>query len=273
MLVLTGCQRHEPVTQEDRLRDIQAQIDRKEYNQAEDQLQAILKAEPDNQRARVILASISVNKAGITLKDYLQLEELSRLEKTESSLVVDSKVLEKLKILDAEPVADVIGFLSGLNATAAKAQLIFERFEKIPVVNDEAASHLEMAIEELEKVSAPQTGTSFYRGIIKVFYFRYLWKTDKLLQMKQRKICSRKAGDLAGALVSFQSLTISMVRDVAQGFPKSNERFLEQVRELEENFKAALGWLDAQKDQQKTIQVLLEKWARDIKVEGFKCEF
>ncbi len=272
--MLLACERHEPLTQKDHLQQIQAQIDRKEYAQAEEQLQAILKAEPANERARVILASISVNKAGITLKDYFQLEEMARLGKSEpSGSVLDLGLLEKLGGSHNPRLEEALHFLAGLDVALSKSQKVFETFEKIPVVSDDSALHLQQALDELEKIEAPQAGTSFYRGIVKVFLFRHLWKTDKLLQLKSRKLCSRKVGELARILFFFQKFMVSMVRDVAQGFPKSNQRFLEQVEQFDVSFKSARVWLVGQRDVQSTVQQILEKTASENKIEGFKCDF
>lgn len=272
-VLLIACSRHEPQRETDHYRRIQTQIDRKEYDQAEGQLQKILAQNPENQRARVILASMYVHKAGITLQDYFELEKLSRLNENPSENLVDLKLFEKMEIPSSTDFGQVLAFLKRVNSVSARIHEISLKFEKIPLVDEQGAQNLSMALMELEKIENPTRASLLYRGVVKLYYFKFLWKSGFFLEFGEQKFCSQKVIELADRLGGLEDFVVKMVRDISAGFPKSQGSFLKQVGQFDHDFKKAKAWLKFQKDSQKTIKEISEKYAKAQQIEGFKCDF
>ncbi len=273
-LVLSlACSRHEPLNDEDHFRRIQTQIEKQEYVEAEKDLQAILQSQPQNQRARMILASLYVRKAGITLDDYFQLERLSRLDKEPKQLLLDFSNLKKIEVPANSDYAQMIRFLEQLNLAVTRFQEISDKFDHLPVVSDEGSENLVKALIELEKIEQPSNGQALFRGVIKLYYFKYLWQTGKFLEFGERRFCSQTVGALADRLGKLEIFIVSLLRDVAHGFPEKSAGFQKQISKFDWDFRMAKAWLKAQKESQLSVAEITEKIARSQKIEGFQCDF
>src|SRR5690242_3013019 len=98
-------------------------IDRGEYVEAAKELNDYLKSHPEDQRARVVLASVYVSRAGLAISDYFKLEKVfADQPKSEKKLVnVDSFANNKLAAL-----SQTLGFLNDLNQAADEISARFE---------------------------------------------------------------------------------------------------------------------------------------------------
>lgn len=273
VFALLSCHRHEKPSVEDHFQKIQERIDRKEYQEAEAEVNSILESEPQNERARMILASISVHRAGITLKDFFYLEKLVRLEEKPTLQLAALEGLEKLEVSKQSALGKSFEFLQQVNLIAGRAQEIADKFEQIPVVSDESAQHLQAALTELGKIESPQDGNALYRGVIKLFYFKYLWKTGYFLKFGGKNFCSNTVSILQLKLSEFDSYVGSMILDVGRGFPKSRHEFERHAVELSRGVLEAQKFLYSIQKKAQTVEQLILSLARDQEIEGVKCDF
>ncbi|MEZ0391108.1 MAG: hypothetical protein ACAH59_02760 [Pseudobdellovibrionaceae bacterium] len=272
-LALLSCVRHEKPNLEDRYQVIQSKIDQKEYDQAESELVSILEKDPQNERARMILASVSVHRAGITLKDYFLLESLSHLEDDPSIEVLKLNELEKLKLPTDTGSQKALEFLKQISHVAGRAVEISNKFEQVTLVSEDGANQLYQALNEMEKIKTPQSGNALYRGVIKLFYFKYLWENGKFLKFGNRQFCLEKINSLSVRLEGFHRFTLGMVRDVSQGFPKSQSEFETQIQNLDRGFLDARKFLVQVKDATRNFQETLQDTLLKDQLDGWKCEF
>lgn len=268
-----SCTRHEKSSIENRFQKIQQKVDRREYTEAEAELQAILAQEPENERARVILASISVHKAGITLKEYFSLEKLSHLSEVPQTKFIQVENLEKLKIAKNSDFAKALTFLKQVDQVAARVQEIIKKFNQIPEVDEEGLEHLRVALVELNKVKNISDGNALYRGVIKLFYFKTLWSRGEFLHFGEKQFCSLKLIEIQNILESFQTFTVGMVLDISRGFPKNREEIEKQARAVQTGFVEAQKFIGSISDATKSIEATLKTYAKEQKVEGFQCDF
>lgn len=273
LILVCACTRHEKPNVEDHFQKIQQKIDRREYSEAEKDLQAILVAEPENERARMILASVSVHRAGITLKDYFLLEKISHLQEAPSAQVIPIAELGKLNIPPTSDLGKGIEFIKQIDLLAGRAQEIVQKFDQIPSVSDEGAEHLRTALVEMGKLTVLQDGNALYRGVIKLFYFKYLWTKGYFLRFGDKQFCSQTVSDLKNALDEFDLFTVGMIRDIGRGFPKSKPEFEKHIQQMEMAFQDTQKFLNGIQKTSQTVEQALLGLAGEQNIEGLKCDF
>jgi hypothetical protein len=268
-----ACNRHETPTEVDQFTLIQKQIDQKEYASAEMALTKILEQDPHNERARVTLASVSISKAGLTLKSFLALKTLAQAPATHSKSILELKGIPRSKIPESSSLGKAIDLLDQFLDASAQVEDISSKFEQIPVVSDEEAQLLKTAIQELDKIAQPQPGHAIYRGLVKIYLFKYHWKNGYFFPRVEFKLCNLRLIEVANRMDNLQKNLVSLLRDLSQGFPKEKTNFESRISEWNWKFRNALLWIRSQKIANVSLKEINDRLASENSIEGIKCDF
>lgn len=273
LIGFSGCQKSDDFAEQDQLGLIQQKIDHKRYDEAEAELQQILQKEPDNKRARTILASVYVHRAGISVREYFMLEALLHDDESSVKPLINIDVLEKLEIKKDSQFQKALNFLKQVNAVAVQSQKMAEKFEKIPLLNEKSAVDVYRALMELERLNEPTRGMSFYRGVIKLIYFKYLWETEKFIKIGDNKLCSTSMSKLNNQLETLKNYSVGMINDIASGVPKSEEQFKKMSLELNKSVSRAQSFVNALGNSQSKVSEVINQVVQTADIKGFKCSF
>lgn len=269
-----SCTRYRQSDTEDRLEKIQRQIDNDQYEESIHQLQEILKSEPNNDRARAILASVYVRRAGVVVKNYFDLAKIATMTDTESSEpVIDTQSLKKIEEQGGAPVKNLAVFLRKVNETAAQADKIVKKFEAIPVVSNQSARDLQSALLNLEEMKDPTPGMLLYRGIIKLYYFKFLWVNHALLPVGDGRLCSLSAIEIARKLKIMNEYSFKMMIDIAAGFPKEMESIAKQARQFQAVMSSAQIYLLKLPNSELSLKQIFKLQLKDLNVRNITCDF
>lgn len=211
---------------------IKSLIDLGELDQAQDELAEQLRFEPRDDQARVLLASVHVARAGISLKDYFRLYRVFNAPKEEGYVLFRSEVIHEAEKSNKE----IAKTLKGIDAFYATMSDLQARFGKIQTLDATQASHLRAALLELGRLTTAEQGPFFYRGIIKLIYFKYLLQNDGFFALQKKKVCNTSLQKVRTQLDSFQNYTTGMLSDLAIGYPKQKEA----VGNFNREFKKAI---------------------------------
>lgn len=268
-----GCRRYREPDTEDRLEKIQQKIDHSQFDESIQELQEILKQEPENDRARVILGSAYVRKAGIAIKDYFFLATLFSEEVPVSEPLIDIQVLQKLTGEQATQTKGFKDFIDKVNQTAASGEQIAKKFDAIAVVTPEAARELQTGLNEMEKLKNPTDGMLFYRGVIKLYYFKFLWVNKKLLPVGDGKLCSLRISEIMQKLRVIDDYSVRMILDISKGFPKMSKDFLSKAQEIDSKIIEAQSFLSGYTRANPSLKQIVSAKLKELDVRNFVCDF
>lgn len=271
--MLTSCNRHSETDTADRLEIIQQKIDHEQYSEAMQELDEILQKEPENDRARTILASVYVRRAGIAIQDYFFLMSLAQLDEKAKSNAIDVLALKRIAGSQAENIQSLTNFLQKLNEAASIGDQLTKKFEAIPVLSNKSAQDIRTALLILEGLQKPTAGMVFYRGVMKLYYFKFLWSKGALLPLGQGKLCSTSLGEITNKLRELNDYSVRMILDVSKGFPNETKSFIDQASQLDKYIREAISFLQNTSRQQESLQNHIQSRLKDIGVRNFKCDF
>jgi hypothetical protein len=264
-ILLVSCTEPRRDLVEDRLERVQVKIDQGLYDESISDLNEILKKDPNNEKARTVLASVYVRRAGIAVKDYFVIYNVFSQDSESEEDVLDLESLKTLGLSDKElkPWQDL---LIQVNESGKLAKRIEQKFNQIPELEQSSAKNIYLALLELEKLKTPSAGSSLYRGVIKLLYFKYLWKAQKLIPLGSGQFCKQKISDLENRIEITKTFTVSMIRDVAHGTPKSKADLLKTAQSLEKDLSEGIRFLRGLSLGSQTVAKVLAN-------ESFQCDF
>lgn len=271
--LLAACERHSESDTADRLEIIQQKIDHEQYAEAINELDEILKKEPHHDRARTILASVYVHRAGISIQDYFFLVSLAQLDEKPKTQAIDVQSLKRLAGNHAENIQSLTNFLQKLNEAASVGDQIVNKFESIPVLSSKSAQDIKLALETLEKLKTPTAGMVFYRGVLKLYYFKFLWSKGSLLPLGQGKLCSSSLGEIGKKLKVLNDYSVRMILDIAKGFPNETKGFIDQASQLDNQIRMAVSHLQRSGAQEQNLKNYIQSQLNDLGVRNFPCDF
>lgn len=185
---VSACQKKEEVSQEDRLEMAQKKIDQGQYDQALDDVNYVLSRDPKNARALMIKSSVYTARAGIQLKNYV---EMNKVTKPIPEALIHPKVT--LQVLEVVP--------------QMMAELKW-RFELIPSLKNSALSDINMAVSIADQVTGPTRGQLLYRIIIRTILLRSQIENGDLFPPSIRAMCEASNSGLKLILQLQKSKTI-----------------------------------------------------------------
>lgn len=219
---------------------IKTLIDLGELDQAQVELSEQLQYQPQDTQARVLLASVHVARAGISLKDYFHLYRVFNAPKEEGYALFRTEVIR-----DAEKSnKDIAKTLKGVDAFYSTIYDLQVRFGKIQNLNQRQAQHLRLALSELGQLYTAEPGPLFYRGIIKLIYFKHLLQNDGFFAIQKKKVCGTSLRKMRTQLGSFENYTTGMLSDLVLGYPKQKttvENFNREFKKAIQLFQVALS--------------------------------
>lgn len=270
---VSGCTNKESADQQDQLDHIQQKIDQKMYDSAIAELEQILTKEPDHKRARTILASVYIHRSGLSVREYFQLQKIFNNDDDSVQPLLNIEVLESFEVKKDSDLGKAINFLKELNKVTFESQKLAKKFAKIPDLDLSQAKDVYQALLELEKLKEPTRGMSLYRGMIKLIYFKYLWESDQFLKVKEHKICSTSIRRLNDQLEIMKNYTVSMIKDVAEGVPKSEEDFKKNADQINKAISQTQKTIRGLGDLQATVNEVVSQVVQTADIKGFKCNF
>jgi hypothetical protein len=250
---------------ENRLERIQVKIDNGSYEESISELNEILKKEPENQKARAILGSVYVRRAGIAVKDYFTIHGIFTEPMPEEPDVFEMAPAVDLLSKD-EKLKVWIPVLEKINTGAKQLKQINRKFTQIPDISEESAQDIYLALLELEKIEKPTNGNHLYRGIIKLIYFKYLVSHQKLIPMGERKLCSLRIFELSDRAEMTKNYMVDMILDLSFGFPNEKAELEELAQNIEKPLNEVVRFLKNYGNQNQMIFKVLQ-------TEGLQCVF
>jgi hypothetical protein len=257
LLILSACsieKNKETDTTSYKIEQIQRKIQNQSYQEAEADLDSLLKKEPDNLEVRMTYASLFVHKAGIKVKDYFKLEEaFAKEDKKESS--------EPQQRTSFLPIFDQVLLVS------KQSQELQKRLDKITLINKTQAEEIAKAIAILNQLTGPKVtaGMHLYRAVIKTYYFKYEWSLDLYLPQNTTQLCKRKISQLSQNIESLNQQLSDILVDYSKGLPNSRDNIQKTKSELNRNsYDIQMILLSSSKDEQLFSDFIKEKF--DIEV-------
>ena len=139
-------------------------IDQGRYEEAISDMNQFLQQDPDNDRARTVLASAYVRRAGITIRDYFALQEVFQMESGHRKNVIDLNLLEKLKLGKDSKLKVIFDFLKTVNDISSTSADISDKYEALPTLEVPQAEDIYNALQTLSELKKPTDGMFLYRG-------------------------------------------------------------------------------------------------------------
>lgn len=269
----TSCTRYRDADTEDRLEKIQQKIDGEQYEESIQELNEILKSEPSNERARVILASVYIRRAGITVKNYFDLARIATIEASASEPLIDVASLKKLAGENVSQIKNLTSFLQKINESTAMADQIIKKFEAIPSVSEPSAIDLQRALIILEQMRAPTEGMLLYRGVIKLYYFKYLWVNQLLLPIGENRLCASRLTDIAQKIKVMNDYSFKMIIDISHGFPNETKDIKTKAQEISASLLGAQNYLMNLSSSGQTLRQVVTSQLKEFNVRNFSCDF
>lgn len=266
LMVVVSCNHQPPSNDvEFSYERIKTLIDLGELEQAQDELNEQLQYDPQDNQARVLLASIHVARAGLSLKDYFRLYRIFNAPKEDSYVLFRSEVIREAE----KSNKDVVKTLKGLDAFYGTVSDLQARFGQIQTLNETQAGHMRLALVELNRLTKDAQGPMFYRGIMKLIYFKYLLQNDGFFAIQKKKVCTTTVRKIRSQLVEFQNYTTGMLTDLAFGYPKQKETVENFNREFKKGIQLFQTALNAG-EQGKSLRSLVLTAIPEGK---FQCDF
>lgn len=263
-------------------------IHNEKYEEAEFILLDFLRLHPSHSRAKVILASVYIHRAGIRIEDFLNLEEVINSKPSDTEVYLEKPYLELFSKSTSKEMKELGEYLKRLNNLVLQIHAWKYKLEKLPRLSDNQAQDLESAIAILSLLSIrPNNKTSnlddmenydeivtngmiLYRAALKIYYFKYLWERGDFLPVKDKMICKSSLLNLKDKITYLEKYIQDVFTDFTVGLPKSSEKTLEQSKTFAEKTDQLLLLMQNIGPQTHSLSELLEYLP---KVEGFECNF
>jgi hypothetical protein len=194
---------------------IQEMIHKKEFDLAESELNFHLQKNPKFNQARVLLASVYLQKADVTIKDYFLLNDIFSQKFDRRQLGFLNPIL--LESIGEKPNDPLLAALKGINETAIDVAVLQSQMDQIPEIDHSAALNIHRALRVIEPLDQPKDGDRLYRGLVKLIYFKYLWDKGRFLPIGPEKICDLKLKNLNRRLDTIYRYVPLMLEDLSYG--------------------------------------------------------
>lgn len=233
LLLLVSCAKPDSESNLSRSEKAKLFIQNKEYADAE----KILLDESEQKNGdieKVMLASIYVNRAEISIDDYFKFEKIFRddVEKTESIVGLPKQILS-LQSSKNGFLKLIFDFFNGIDKFLTGLHDFNKKVDLIPKIDQQGYEQLMKASLVLKELERPTKGQFLFRGIVKIIIFRYDLENQNFFQIGDSKLCSQKLMDFQNSLVRFRTQTISMLNDLQQGLPKESDKIANLSKQIE----------------------------------------
>ncbi len=245
---------------------IQEMIQMKEYDLAEQQLKLELQSNPRNNLARVLWASIYLQKANITIRDYFLLNDIfsQKFERKEMGFL-NAHTLNAISQNKNEPALQL---LKDLNEAVIDAEILQSQLAQIPLIDPVSAELVYQSLLILEKLDTPKDGDRLFRGLAKLIYFKYQWSLGNFIEVGGGRFCDQRLSSLKHRVDVFRRYVPLMVEDLSFGLRngKSMRAMADSLRlALGEILKLIASFSDLRSSVRVTVQAL--------HVEKISCDF
>lgn len=274
VLAALGCQpKNSPPESKDLIERARLQIGRGQYQHAIDSLNERLLSNPADDEARVTLASAYVHRAGVRIQDYFVLETMFREKTRENFQAIDLAFLNKVKFKSNTALARIFDFLKLLNQIVRSSTEISEKFNAIPDLSEPGAQDVKIALDQLELLQKPKDGMVLFRGAVKLMNFKHNWTTGKFIEFGDSRLCRSLLQDLVRGLGRLRVSTVSMIEDVAVGFPKSQPEFKSNALKINRDILSAEQKLLSLLKEADTVEDVIKSNLNEKDIEVFQCDF
>lgn len=269
------------------IQDAERKIHLSQYNEAEADLKNLLKSEPKNARAKVVLASLYVHRAGVRVEDHIHLEEVISFKPSGSQTYIQPSLIKTFADSADKNLKQFGENLVQLNSTLVQMQAWQEKLNQLPDINQQQASDLSLAISTLQSLaqvsiksdgalpsSTPSEevteGMILYRSVVKIYLFKYLWNEDKFLPVANKNICQSQVEKLQQGIAHLETYVTDLLLDFSVGLPKEKESTLSQLNNFKKGTQQIQSWLASVSPEAETMADIL---AEQLQGEDIKCSF
>lgn len=278
MILTSSCDRYRQPDQADRLDQIQQKIDQGQHDEAISELQSILNQEPENDRARTILASAFVHRAGISLTDYFKLAEIFLApDLPHSEKLIKTSFLKQIEEVKSKEAKQLLNFAERLNQVYSQALQIEMRFNQVPNLDSKQAVQFYLALQELAKLKKPTAGMKLYRGTLKIYYFKHLWSTNAWFPKKGNQLCRMKVNDLVQRVSSFGLFSLGMISDLSNASLEVAKEFASESEGLKTDLNKVQSFLNQTNsknmDLESFLRNRLKTELKEANLGDLKCNF
>lgn len=269
------------------IQEAERKIHLSQYTEAEADLKSLLKKEPKNSRARIILASLYVHRAGVRVEDHIHLEEIINSKPSATETYIEKSLIKKFSQSEDENLNQFSDVLIQLNNVLIQMQTWQEKLNHLPTLNSQQASDLRLAVKTLSTLPSvsvksdqdwstppPEEETTegmiLYRSVIKIYLFKYLWNSDSFLPVSNRKICDSSLESLKEGTQRLENYVEDLLNDFATGLPKEKNNTLSQRDSFKKATQQIQNWLDSLSPEVITMAQLLKE---QMEIEDVKCSF
>lgn len=272
-------------TQKDRLNSAAEKIQKSDYLEAEADLRDFLRENPDHARAKVVLASLYAHRSGLRIRDYFNLERVINSKPVVVDNFVQSSLTEALNQSSDEKIKKIGGSLKQLNELLIQANHWNQKINEMPTWNELQVRDLEAAIEILNTLDATRIdiepepsrrvteGMILYRGVLKIYYFKYLWTTNQFLPIYSKSICKSTLQSLESRTDALADYIQSVLGDFAVGVPKSRADTLRTQADFRNSALQVRQWLRGIRSSKETVMTF-QKYLQVVSgTAELKCEF
>lgn len=288
LISITSCTlKNNPEKTSELLQEAERKIHLSQYSEAEADLKMILKKEPKNSRARIILASLYVHRAGIRVDDHIHLEEIINSKPSSTQTYIQNSLIKKFSQSSDENLNEFSEILVQLNNVLIQMHTWQEKLNHLPSLNSQQASDLLLAIKTLSilssvtikgdqelpiSISDEETteGMILYRSVVKIYLFKYLWNSDSFLPVSNRRICESSLASLKRGTQNLEIYVEDLLNDFSIGLPKEKEKTISQLNTFKTATKQIQDWLDSLPPEAETMAQLIKE---QIEHEGVRCNF
>jgi hypothetical protein len=113
----------------------------------------------------------------------------------------------------------------------------------------------------------------FYRGVIKLYYFKFLWVNKKLLPVGDGKLCSLRISEIMQKLRVIDEYSVRMILDISKGFPKMSKDFLSKAQEIDSKIIEAQSFLSGYTRANPSLKQIVSAKLKELDVRNFVCDF
>lgn len=258
-------------------------IHQEQYVEAEKDLQKYLTAHPKDPRATVVLASLYSHRAGLRVQDYFQLEKTISAKPSEAENLLQQTYLKVWMNSKNQTLKALGETLMQLNLQLLRAQSWQEKMDQLPDFTPTQAEDLLRAIKILSELQfkvgqgqqvsngPPVTeGMILYRGVIKIYYFKFLWSQGEFKSLLGPGLCQSSLTQVSTLFNRVSDYLVDVLADFAVGLPKSSEQSLSQIEDIKRSNGQVQANLGSFQPQSQTLNQVLGLLLGE---ESFSCEF
>lgn len=218
------------------------------YNNAINLMRERLISNPQDQQARLILASAYSARGGIFMKEFIQIgrDVVERIKKSETFTAVKKEnVFDQLKKqVSSEHERDILTALSEVHKIANQINQFVSIYDRLPELSGAPLKDIQMAIEILKAEDRYRNGPALYRGLLRLLILKLNLKTKYgFRELSKCKIDFRK---LAGNVDALYDDVQLIRRDFALGGVGGSEKQDQaaQVLKKDEQFQKTIESID-----------------------------